>query len=225
MKQQTAAIIILSIFSALMMVVAEQILNLSYVSKTIVKIILFLGIPIVVMRFVWNENILKVLNLKNIHLNQLRTGILIGVISMLTIIGAFVLFQGIIDTSAIIDDLKDRLEITAQTFIFVAIYITFGNSLLEEFYFRGFIFFKIYQNGHKILAYLFSSLLFSLYHVAIFAVWFDFGLILLALAGLFVIGLVFNYLNTRSKNFLNSWIIHIMADTAIVSIGFYLFLQ
>ncbi|TCT20920.1 CAAX prenyl protease-like protein [Melghiribacillus thermohalophilus] len=224
MKQNTA-IIMISIISVCMMIVAEQLLGFSYLSKTILKIGLFLGIPLVIIRFVWGENILHVLNLKNTQVSQLKTGILLGFLSALTIIGAYLMLQSVIDPSAIINDLKTRLDITFQTYILVALYIAFGNSLLEEFYFRGFIFFKISQNGNKTFAYIYSALLFSLYHLAIFAVWFDVSLLLLALVGLFSIGLIFNYLNTKSGNFLNSWIVHIMADIAIVSIGFYWFLH
>ena len=79
---------------------------------------------------------------------------------------------------------------------------------------------KFYQAGNKVFAYLFSSVLFAIYHVAIFATWFNVWLILLALLGLFIVGILFNWLNTKSNNFLNSWILHIMADIAVVSIGY-----
>ncbi|WP_369404955.1 CPBP family intramembrane glutamic endopeptidase [Piscibacillus salipiscarius] len=96
---------------------------------------------------------------------------------------------------------------------------------LEEFYFRGFIFLKFYQSGYHVLGYIFSSALFAIYHVAIFATWFNFELILLALAGLFVVGLIFNWLNTKSNNFLNSWILHIVQILPLCRSGFIYFGQ
>jgi membrane protease YdiL (CAAX protease family) len=97
------------------------------------------------------------------------------------------------------------------------------NSFLEEFFFRGFVFLNVYETGNKGWAYLFSALLFALYHIAIFATWFNIPLMLLALFGLMVIGFVFNYLDTLSNNFLNSYLVHIFANLAIVLIGLALF--
>jgi uncharacterized protein len=216
-------ILLISIFSCLLLLIIEQVLQVNYLVKTLAKITLFLFLPLLYIRFILKENILDFLNLKKIDIHRLKIGLLFGILSVVVVIITFFIVKDFLNTKVIIEDLKTRLEITPKIYIFIALYIVFGNSLLEEFYFRGFIFLKIYQKGSKLLAYLFSSLLFALYHVAIFATWFHFWLILLAILGLFMIGLIFNWLNTKSNNFLNSWILHIMADIAVVTIGYYLF--
>jgi hypothetical protein len=59
--------------------------------------------------------------------------------------------------------------------------------------------------------------------MAIFKNWFNPALIALALFGLIFIGFVFDWLNTKSENFINSWLVHIMADSAIIIIGLKMF--
>jgi membrane protease YdiL (CAAX protease family) len=119
--------------------------------------------------------------------------------------------------------METKSKITAANFIFIAIYITLGNSLLEEFFFRGFIFLNLRQLGKEKFAYLFSALLFAIYHISIFQSWFTLPLMLLSLFGLFTIGIVFNWLNTKTNTIINSWIVHIFADLAIILIGLKLF--
>jgi uncharacterized protein len=219
-KKHVFQIVILTILSCTALFIVEQVLIVSYLWKTLAKIGLFLVVPLLYIRIVLKQPILKFLNLKNIDFSKLRLGFILGLLSMGIVIGAFFLFSFIIDTNTIIADLESR-GITASVFIFIAVYITFGNSLLEEFYFRGFLFLNIYRSQSKLFAYLFSSLLFALYHIGIFMAWFNIWLILLALLGLFVVGLIFNWLNTKSDNFLNSWILHILADVGVMVVGFY----
>ncbi len=45
----------------------------------------------------------------------------------------------------------------------------------------------------------------------------------LALLTLFVIGAVYNYLNEKAGHFLNSWLAHALADSAIILIGLRMF--
>lgn len=81
----------------------------------------------------------------------------------------------------------------------------------------------LYQKGNKKLAYIFSALLFSIYHVSIFKTWFNWIVIALALTGLFIGGIIFNAINVKAKSIVNSWIIHIFADIAIILIGIKMF--
>ncbi|TFB14126.1 CPBP family intramembrane metalloprotease [Filobacillus milosensis] len=224
MKQnQIISVVILTALSCSLLFVIEQVFDAHYLVKTGSKIVLFLIVPLLYIRFVLGERIWESLRFNQIDKPGLIYGAGLGILSMIIVVTAFFLLQDVLQPELIISDLRDRLGITFETYVYIAIYIVVVNSLLEEFYFRGFIFLKFYQSGYQWLGYLFSSGLFAVYHMAIFATWFDTGLTLLALAGLFVVGLVFCWLDTKSNNFLNSWILHICADIAVVAIGFYLF--
>lgn len=115
------------------------------------------------------------------------------------------------------------MGVTAENFIWFCIYISFINSLLEEFFFRGFAFLTLSQVGSRKLAYHFSALAFAIYHVAMMIGWFHIGLIILSIFGLYIGGLIFNYFNHNSQTIYTSWVIHISANFAINLIGFSLF--
>lgn len=221
MKQKY--IIISSLISCIGLYFIEQVLGANYALKTISKLILFIIIPYIYIKFIDASNIKTSLNLRNLDKKRLKLGILFGLASFLIILISYILLKEVIDLKKIAEELQNRSRITPVNFIFVGIYITLINSFLEEFFFRGFIFLNLYNLGKGKLAYLYSSLLFGLYHIAIFKTWFNIWLILLCLLGLIVVGFIFNWLNTRSKNFINSWLVHIFADSAIILIGFKMF--
>ncbi len=52
--------------------------------------------------------------------------------------------------------------------------------------------------------------------------WFDWWVFALAMLGLFVGGLLFNWLNAKQKNIYTSWLTHMFANFAINTIGFLL---
>lgn len=214
---------LMAIAACILLFLLEQTFAVSYIAKTAGKAILFFIVPLLYIKFKLKKQILHFLNIRNVDLQRLKLGFYFGLTAAAVIFITFFLLKGFIQTDLIVADLRERLKITPQTYVFVALYITFGNSLLEEFFFRGFIFLQLNQKGNRMFAYLFSSLLFAIYHVAIFATWFNGYLILLAILGLTVAGILFNWLNTKSNNFLNSWICHMLADISIVMIGFYLF--
>jgi len=53
--------------------------------------------------------------------------------------------------------------------------------------------------------------------------WFSPLIFLLALTGLFVGGLIFNFFNERFGNIYVSWLIHMFANFAINTVGFIMF--
>ena len=68
-------------------------------------------------------------------------------------------------------------------------------------------------------AYLFSSVTFALYHVAMMSVAFRLDLLFLAMAALIIGGLIFNYFNEKYENLYISWLIHMGANFAINGVG------
>ena len=125
---------------------------------------------------------------------------------------------------SILEELKNKSKINSNNYLLVAGYFSFFNSLLEELFFRGFIFLGLYNLGYKKLAHIFSAGLFAVYHVAIFATWFNPSLMTICIIGLFIGGVIFNYIDIKSNTIFNSWIVHILADLTIAYIGFiYLF--
>jgi membrane protease YdiL (CAAX protease family) len=96
------------------------------------------------------------------------------------------------------------------------------NSLLEEFFFRGFVFTNLKRLSGRRLAYIFSASVFSLYHVAMMIGWFSPALFLLVMVGLVAGGMIFNWLNEKTDTIYCSWLTHMLANFAINTIGFLL---
>lgn len=217
-------IVISAIMCAGILFFIEQILMVDYLTKTLSKIVLFTLSQIVLIKVIKKTTFKENLNLKIVDKKTIWIGIGLGILAGAILICAFYIFKQLIDMDAIFLELETKSKITSTNYLIVTTYFSFGNSFLEEFFFRGFIFMNLYKIGYKKLAYIFSAGLFSLYHIAIFKNWFNFELFLLCLFGLFITGIIFNYVDTKSENFLNSWAIHIIADVAIVIIGYmYLF--
>ncbi|KND47495.1 MAG: hypothetical protein AB199_03635 [Parcubacteria bacterium C7867-004] len=222
-SSRVAITITLSLVIVGALYVIEQFIGASYVVKTALKVLLFLILPLGLAFAYEQKRISKILGLENFTVQSLLPGLLLGVGSFLIILGAYAILGSFIDMEAIADNLESKLGINSGNFLFVGLYVIFVNSLLEEFFFRGFLFLNLKGHASRVFAYVFSAGLFAVYHLAIIKGWFNPVLMALALISLFVIGLVFNYLNSRSGHFLNSWLAHGIADSAIILIGMHMF--
>ena len=201
------------------MTLVDGVIMPGYLIKSLLKITLFLLVPFLCSvlfgevafcsLFRWNK--------KGILTALLLGGLLYGVI-----LGAYFAVSPFFDFSGIADSLTQTAGVTRDNFLWVSLYISFVNSLLEEFFFRGFIFTNLKKSSNRLLAYGISSLLFSLYHTAMMLGWFSLPLFLLVLAGLFAGGVIFNYLNERYDSLVVSWGVHMFANFSINTIGFML---
>ena len=139
------------------------------------------------------------------------------------VLGAYWIFKDVFDFSALTGSLNETTGVNKSNFIWVAIYISFVNSLLEEFFFRGFSFITLKKLTSRRFAYVFSSMAFALYHIAMMIGWFGLPVILISLVGLFIGGMIFNRFDEKSENIYLSWLIHMFANFATNTIGFILF--
>jgi len=211
-------IVSLSILALILLYITDQIIHVPYLFRILLKILLFGILPILYYKLILKKSLKPNLKLtKKFYLS-----ILIGVVAAIIVLTAYFILQNYIDLNLIASELKDKEKITAVNFIFASIYITVINSFLEEFFFRGFIFLQLYKSKPK-LAYIFSSLLFGIYHISIFQTWFNIWIMLLALFGLVVVGFILCWLNQGQKNIINSWTVHIISDMAVMYIGFRMF--
>jgi len=216
-------IYLISILSCILLYIIEQYLGVSYILKSSIKILLFIGVPLFHIFLIRKTKIKDALNIECPSLKQFRAGLFMGIGAFLIIIITYFILKEQIDLENIIVELENNVKVTKSTFIFIAIYITLINSLIEEFFFRGFIFMNLYENTNKIMASVFSALLFSLYHMAMFKTWFEPAIMVVSLLGLFLTGCIFNWLSIKSKNFINPWIVHMFGDAAIMAIGLKMF--
>lgn len=218
-KEIIVIVVIISICCAIMAVV-DGIIQPDYAVKSAIKILVFLIAPVIY------SLCDKELNLRKIfRWNKKGVGLTFGlaIAVYLIILGAYYVGKDIFDFSGITKSLTANIGVTGKSFVWVALYISFVNSFLEEFFFRGFAFLTIKKLMSRKFAYIFSSFMFALYHVAMMIGWFSIGVYFITMAGLFVGGLLFNYLNEKNETIYNSWMVHMFANFAINTIGFILF--
>ena len=194
----------------------------AYWATSVVKIILFLGIPAVYF-FAYPKQSMKPMFRAN-GKKPLLVSAAVGLGVLVFIIVGFILLRNFFDMDGIIAKLATN-NITKATYPFVFIYIVFINAFMEEVLFRGFAFQTVYNYGYKKVAYVVSALLFSVYHLPVLVTAVGPVMCVVAVVGLFVAGLFFNEVTRRCKNIWGSLVIHMAANLAINSIGaFYFFM-
>ncbi len=221
-KKQSLYIILSVVLISFIVAFIDAFMSPDYAVKVVIKIIFFLIVPITYF-LVYKDEAPEFKKLFKLKKETLLKAILIGVGIYAVIIGGYFVTRGFIDYSNITNSLTANNGITKDNFVYVSLYISFMNSFLEEFFFRGFGFITLKKHTNKIFAFLFSPALFSFYHVGMLVMMFDWWVLPLLFFGLFVGGCIFNYLNATSENIYTSWAAHMFANFSINTIGFILF--
>ncbi len=217
--KRNVIILIIALVCGLMAIV-DAIIQPGYLIKSVIKIVLFLFLPFIYSFYN------KECNLKKLFAPDkkgLLTALLLGVGVYATVLGAYFAFRNIFDFSALTSSLTSTTGVNKQNFIFVALYISFANSLLEEFFFRGFAFLTLKSVSKRGIAYVVSSVFFAVYHIAMMIGWFAWPVVLLAMLGLILGGIIFDFIDEKYNNIYLSWLIHMFANFATNTIGFILF--
>lgn len=219
-KKNVLAICALVLLGCAAMTLVDGVLRPPYAVKSAVKLALFLLAPLLYGYAAGKDGYRALFRIqRRALLRVLALGF--GVFAL--ILGAYFALRSVFDFSAVAALLGKNAGVTAENFLWVSLYISFVNSLLEEFFFRGFAFLVLRRYAGERFACVFSALSFALYHTAMMLGWFPPLLFLLALAGLTAGGVLFNLLDARAGTIFPSWVVHIFANLAINTVGFILF--
>lgn len=219
-SKELALILSIVVVCCTIMGIVDAVIRPSYAVKSVIKIILFLACPLAYSRFVKNLALNKLFSFEK---RSFFISLLLGLGVFTVILGAYFTLRNVFDLSQITTSLERNVGVSKENFVFVSLYISFINSLLEEFFFRGFAFLSLRKFTSRYKAYGISSMAFALYHVAMMIGWFSIGTFLLVMIGLMVGGIIFNFLNERNENIYSSWMVHMFANFAINTVGFILF--
>ena len=221
-RKNTALLLITVVISSVVMILVDGVMKPPYLYKSFLKIILFLLLPLGYF-LIHKEQIGDLKKLFCPKKKDFLLALLLGAGVFAVILCGYFLLREHIDFSGIRDSLTNGMGVTEENFIWVSLYIAFINSLLEEFFFRGYAFLLLKKQGNRVLAYVFSSAMFAFYHVGMLSGWFQIWIYILSMLGLFVGGCIFNFLNEKCENIYPSWIVHMFANFAINTVGFILF--
>ena len=221
-KYKKLYIILSVIVFSLAVTFIDAVVHPPYFSKIPIKILFFLALPMLFF-VIWRDEWNGFKALFRFRKKGLLISILLGLAIFGVILGGYFVTRGFIDFSGVTSSLTAGMGITADNFVWVAIYISIMNSFLEEFFFRGFGFITLKKYVNIKFAYLFSPILFAVYHVGMLVGMFHPAVLALLMFGLIVGGLIFNTLNDKLGNIYPSWLTHMAANFAINTIGFILF--
>ncbi len=202
------------------MAVVDAVIQPAYAVKSLVKVILFLICPVAYIFMSKERNTKALFKPKK---NAVMISLAIAIPLYAVIVGGYFILRNVFDFSNITNALTANIGVNKNNFLFVSLYISFANSLLEEFFFRGFAFLTLKKHAGRLFAHIFSAGTFAIYHIAMMTSWFSIWLYVLIIAGLFAGGIIFNLLDEKTGSICTSWIVHICANFAINTVGFILF--
>lgn len=209
------------ILCALTMSFVDGVIQPGYAVKSVIKAALFLLVPIL---FFWlhQRDFGQIKALFIPRKRELLFALTLGLGVYVLIVGGYLVLRNFYDISHMVLELTSDAGVDAGNFVYVSLYISLVNSMLEEFLFRGFAFLTLKKLTTRRFAYLFSACIFALYHTGMMLAG-NIVILILALVGLVVAGCMFNWLNERSENIVTSWLVHMCANFAINTIGFMIF--
>ena len=175
-KRSVILVLIVAVICCVAMALVDGVLRPGYAVKSAIKVALLMLIPLIASRM---DRSILYLSLLRPKRKGLLPAIALGVGIYVVILGGYFLVSPFFDFSQIAGALTDNAGVTKENFLYVSLYISFANSFLEEFFFRGFVFTNLKHHSGRKLAYIFSAAAFSLYHVAMMIGWFSSALFLL----------------------------------------------
>lgn len=219
-KCHSAAIAYVVLISCAAMAFVDGVIEPQYAVKSAVKLVFFVGLPLLYMFLSRDEAMLRMMKPKG---KGVATAVAVGIAVYAVIVGGYFALRGVFDFSAVTASLASGEGVTKENFPVVAVYISLCNSAAEEIMFRAFAYGVLRRTLGERAATFFSALAFALYHIAIMSGWFSPVLFALLLIGLMAGGIIFNFADGRADSVYPSWIIHMFANLGINTVGLVLF--
>jgi membrane protease YdiL (CAAX protease family) len=151
--------------------------------------------------------------------NDLRLAVLLGLLGAGIFLGAYGAFGNLLlDKPAITEKIRQQFSVTTGTVLLVAPVTIVANSLLEEFFYRGFAF-GLLAARRPWLGTLLPAGVFTVQHLLFIYHWVTLLPLMLAIVGLFVFALVLQALVAKAHSIVAPWVVHMLGDVAMMLIA------
>ena len=124
-------ITLLVIIACIVMGIIDAVIQPGYAAKSVIKIVMFLLIPIIYGIINRKADIQKLVKPEK---KGFAIALILGLAVYAVVSGAYFAFKNIFDFSSLTKSLNETTGVNKSNFIWVALYISFVNSLLEEFW-------------------------------------------------------------------------------------------
>ena len=150
----------------------------------------------------------------------LMLGLLTGLVISCVIIVVYLLAgQWLVDPevmreAAALSGLADR-----SLYLWLAAYIIFFNSLLEEYVWRWFVYEKCRLLVGSLAAVTLAAFLFTIHHIVALSFQFELPVIIVGSVGVFVGGLIWSWCYLKTNSIWSGYVSHILVDIAVFVVG------
>ena len=180
--------------------------------------IAFLLLPLIYCRLHGISVRRDVLKLQNWR-RGLKWTLALGLLAILIFWGAyFALGDLLLDRSKIVAKIGTQFSVNSRTVFVIAPITIVLNSLLEEFFYRGFAFGLLVQRNRAV-GYVLPAVVFTVQHVLFIYDWMGWVPFAMAVAGLFVFAVVLERMYAETETLVAPWIIHVFGDVAMMGIA------
>ncbi len=151
--------------------------------------------------------------------HDLGLAALLGASGAAIFIGAYAAFGGLlIDKSAIAAKIHVQFSVNAASVLLVAPITIVVNSLVEEFFYRGFAF-NLLASKNALWGTVLPAGVFTAQHLLFIYHWVSALPLALAIAGLLVFALALQALYAKADSIVAPWLVHVMGDLAMMAIA------
>lgn len=127
----------------------------------------------------------------------------------------------LVDEGKIVQKIDQQFGVTSTTVLLVAPFTVLINSLLEEFFYRGFAYGQL-RNTHPRWAAIVPAAVFATQHMLFIYHWVGFAANVLAAIALLVFALVLQELYRRTETIVSVWIMHMLGDVAMMGLAIWM---
>ncbi len=177
--------------------------------------------PVVVVALIHRVGLPR-LNLRNAaHLKALPLGLIAGLAVVLLMFGLMLTPLGLVVVEGGANVGKKTAELgVLEHFWLFAVFISVCHSLLEEYYWRWFVYGRLRELLPRWPAHLLGGASFAAHHIVITTQFFPFwwGVFFGSMVG--VGGVMFSLLYERQKTLVGAWAAHMAVDFGIMAIGY-----
>jgi len=143
----------------------------------------------------------------------------LGIAAVVIFWGAYYLLSDLLlDKAMIAEKIGKQFSVTAGTVLLIAPVTIFANSLLEEFFYRGFGF-GLLVRRHRWLGYLLPAAAFTLQHTLFIYHWVTPVPFAMAVVSLLIFALVLEKTYEAADSLVAPWVVHILGDVAMMGIA------
>ena len=223
-KSKIIILILLLILPVAIIFFVRQFTQPSYLISSLYKVIF---ITPVIYQIIVHKKTLKKAIFENFSFKIFRKNIFviigIGLFFALIYLVGFIIFKDFLDIDSIVNKLGQFASINATNIILIGLYIIIFNSLLEEFFWRGFILKESQSLESPIVVHSIIGIAFSFHHVIFYYEWFNLTFFILVTLGLVFYSIFLNFVFQKYKDLFSCWLIHGMVDVVQIYIALNLF--